>query len=373
MKKIYSLKIYLLVFIFFLTACSETKIITYKNLSYDSGFDTVYSYLENTKKSNDDAQKNFKDSCQLLKHYNDLFDIYHNYDGLNNLKTINDNAGKKAIKVDQSIIDLLKEAKHFYDLSKGEFDITIGSTLKLWHKYREEGIILNQQGKKGSLPTKEELEKTRFQKGWDKIKIDENKKTVFISDPNVSLDVGAIGKGYATELVARAMEKKGVKSGYVNVGRNIRTIGTKPKNEAWTIGVADPDGKLQNGLLSFNKKGSLSFVTSGDYERYYIANDNQMYSHIIDPQTLYPARYYRSVTILTADSGMADAMSTSLFTLSIKEGKELIKRIKKESGKEINAIWVMERNKVQDQKYELVDQYAISYTDGLNGNITLSK
>lgn len=373
MKKLCKKTIIFMISLSLLQGCSQAKINTYKNLSYDAGFDTMYSYLENTKNTQEEAKKNFDKSQELLKHYNDLFDIYHNYDGINNLKTINDNAGKQAIQVDQAILDLLKEAKHFYDLSNGEFDITMGSTLKVWHNYREEGISLNQEGKQGKLPSKEELEKTRTQRGWDKIEINETNKTVFIKDPNVSLDVGAIGKGFATELVAKEMEKLGVTSGYLNVGRNIRTIGDKPKGEAWSIGIADPEGKLPNGLVSFKNKGSFSFVTSGDYERYYIAEDGNMYSHIVDPKNLYPANRYRSVTILTKDSGLADAMSTSLFTLSIEEGKKLIERIKKETNQEVNVVWIMDPTKVQDQNYEKVDQYAISYTDGLKGNITLNK
>ena len=354
-------------------ACSNPKVTTYKNVSYDAGFDTVYAYLENTKKKEEEAKNNFNESAKLLKYYNNLFDIYHNYPGLNNIKTINDEAGKKAVVVDQAIIDLLKEAKKFYELSHGEFDITMGATLKLWHQYREEGIELNKQGKKGSLPSKAELEATKAHRGWDKIQINEEKKTVFITDPKVSLDVGSIGKGIATELVAKAMEKRGVQSGYINVGGNIRTIGSKPNNEPWSIGITDPKGQLTNGLVAFKKQGNFSFVTSGDYERYYIASDGKTYSHIIDPKTLFPANKYRSVTILTADSGLADAMSTSLFTLSIEDGKKLVERVKKETGQKIHVVWVMNPDKVQDKNYTMVGQYAISYTDGLKDQLTFSK
>lgn len=354
-------------------ACSNPKVTTYKNVSYDAGFDTVYAYLENTKKKEEEAKNNFNESAKLLKYYNNLFDIYHNYPGLNNIKTINDEAGKKAVVVDQAIIDLLKEAKKFYKLSHGEFDITMGATLKLWHQYREEGIELNKQGKKGALPSKAELEATKAHRGWDKIQINEEKKTVFITDPKVSLDVGSIGKGMATELVAKAMEKRGVQSGYINVGGNIRTIGSKPNNEPWSIGITDPKGQLTNGLVAFKKQGNFSFVTSGDYERYYIASDGKTYSHIIDPKTLFPANKYRSVTILTADSGLADAMSTSLFTLSIEDGKKLVERVKKETGQKIHVVWVMNPDKVQDKNYTMVGQYAISYTDGLKDQLTFSK
>ncbi|QRG86313.1 FAD:protein FMN transferase [Bulleidia sp. zg-1006] len=373
MKKISKKMLIALLSVTLFSACSETKITSYKNVSYDSGFDTSYAYLENTKKTEAEAKKNFIESSKLLKHYNELFDIYRSYSGIHNLKTINDQAGKKPVQVEQEIIDLLKEAKKMYDLSKGEFDVTMGATLKLWHQYREEGMALNQKKKRGNLPSKAELEATKSHRGWDKIQIDEEKKTVFITDPKVSLDVGGIAKGYASELVAKELEKRGVHSGYVNVGRNIRTIGSKPNNEAWSIGITDPEGKLPGGLLAYKKQGNFSFVTSGDYERYYIASDGKTYSHIIDPKTLFPANKYRSVTVLTADSGLADAMSTSLFTLSIEDGKKLIEKIKQESGQEINAVWVMNPDKVQDKNYTMVDQYAISYTDGLKDQLTFNQ
>ena len=138
---------------------------SYANTSLTEVFDTMYSFKEYSA-DHDLCVSHFKTSEKLLQNYTQLFDIYNNYDGINNLKTINDNAGKQPVEVDQVIIDMLKMAKQFYDYSDGEFDITIGSFI-VWHNYREEGIRkLNEEGKLGKLPGKEELEEASKHKGW---------------------------------------------------------------------------------------------------------------------------------------------------------------------------------------------------------------
>ena len=133
-------------------------------------------YTTNT----DSAATHFKDSTILLRYYNQLFDIYNDYDGINNLKTVNDNAGIKPVKVDKPIIDMLHMAKAFYDYSNGEFDITMGALLKVWHKYREEGIKLNAEKQLGNLPPEEELTQAAGCKGWDNVVINDEESTCLL-------------------------------------------------------------------------------------------------------------------------------------------------------------------------------------------------
>lgn len=350
---------------------TQTKEASYSNTSLEEVFDTVYSFKEYTS-DKELASAHFKASEKQLQTYTQLFDIYNTYDGINNLKTINDNAGKKAVEVDQSIIDMLQMAKQFYEYSDGEFDITIGSLLKVWHAYREDGMKLNEEGKLGKVPTKQELEKAAQYKGWDSIEINDDDNTVFIKDANVSLDVGGIAKGYATELVAQSMMQSGLECGILNVGRNIRLIDTKNKRE-WKVGIAspdgDPEGKYVNGLIILSLNHGDSVVTSGDYERYYKGEDGNIYPHIVDPKTMYPARYYRSVSIVTEDSGIADCLSTALFTMSIEDGKKLLQTIKENTGEDVDAIWICENDKTQDQKSKQVGNYSIVYTEGLEDHI----
>ena len=166
------------------------------------------------------------------------------------------------------------------------------------------------------------------------------------------------------------MIDEGMQAGFLNVGRNIRLVGNKPDGKDWVIGIADPSGTYTDGIVTITLDQPVSIVTSGDYERYYIGEDGNRYSHIIDPQTLYPASLYRSVSILTMDSGDADCLSTALFTLSIEEGKELIEAYENKTGNAVNVIWIMNEQQKQDTETVQVGDLYASYTQGLEGKLS---
>lgn len=339
----------------------------YSNVSTDAGFDTIFYYQEYNMDTNA-AKSHFETATSLFKHYNDLFDIYNTYDGINNLKTINDAAGKEAIKVDGDIIELLSLAKSFYSYSQQEFDITLGNLLQVWHAYREDGIALNNDGKQGNVPPLETLQEASSHKGWDHVQINADNQTVYIDDASVSLDVGGIAKGFATEKIAEKLESLddiGVVA--INAGGNNRTIGNKPDGSDWHVRIQNPDGG--DKLMIVSQLGSMSFVTSGDYERYYTALDGKRYHHIIDPKTLFPADLYRSVTIITKDSGAADALSTSLFTLNIEDGEKLLDEYTKQTGNDAQAIWILNTANDGPNMTNHMN-YRICYTDGLKNTIT---
>lgn len=341
----------------------------YSNISLDAGFDTVFYYQEYNADT-DAAKAHFDTAVSLFSHYNQLFDIYNDYDGINNIKTINDHAGVAPVKVDGDIIELLQEAQKFYELSEHEFDITIGSLLQVWHTYREEGMSLNEQGQKGKVPSVEELQQATVHKGWDKVEIDQDSSTVYISDPDVSLDVGGIAKGFAVEKIAEALEKeKDIGTVTINAGGNNRTINSKPDGSSWNVRIQNPDGGSKMVIVSAD--GSTSFVTSGDYERFYVAEDGKSYHHIIDPNTLFPADRYRSVSVITKDSGAADCLTTSLFTLSIDDGMKLLSEYEKESGNSADAIWIMDSDKA-DTTHEGKNHmnFYIVTTDGIKDSVT---
>ena len=158
--------------------------------------------------------------------------------------------------------------------------------------------------------------------------IDEEASTVQITDPETRLDVGAIAKGYAVEQVCREAPAGLL----VSVGGNVRATGPKADGQPWVVGIQSPDGDGEDFLHTLElSQGSV--VTSGDYQRYYTV-DGVRYHHIIDPDTLLPAAYWRSVTIVCADSGLADALSTALFTLPQEEGQALLNRW------DAQAMWV---------------------------------
>ncbi|NMB41748.1 MAG: FAD:protein FMN transferase [Firmicutes bacterium] len=277
---------------------------------------------------------------EQLAEYHRLFDIYNSYEGLNNLKTINDNAGIKPVKVDKKIISLLSFAKELYYTTHGKLNIALGAVLRIWHEYREKGILDPQSAE---LPAKELLEAAARHSSIENIKIDEEAQTVYLADPKMSLDVGAVAKGYAVEQVARHLEEKGVSSLLISVGGNVRALGGKSgKNgeEPWNIAVKNPDKEEPDADLCNLFITDCSVVSSGSYERYYTV-EGTMFHHIIDPGTLLPASYFKSVTVVCPDSGLADALSTAVFIMPLEMGREFI-----DSLAGVEALWVLDSGEI---------------------------
>jgi thiamine biosynthesis lipoprotein len=269
-----------------------------------------------------------------LTEYHRLYDIYHSYEGLNNIKTINDNAGKVPVKVDKELISLLLSAKEKYYLTNGKANIALGSVLRIWHEYREKGIS---DPLSAEIPPRKLLEQAARHTDIEDIIIDTKASTVYLSDPGMSLDVGAVAKGYAAERTARYFEDEGVSSLLLSVGGNVRAIGGKPgKNgmEPWNIGIKNPDKESPDTELCSVLISGYSVVSSGSYERYYTVNGTR-YNHIIDPSTLSPASYFTGVTIICRDSGLADGLSTALFIMPLEMGQKLVEGL---NG--VEAMWV---------------------------------
>ena len=287
-------------------------------------FDTVTSIAGKA-----DSEETFRAKTQavheeLLK-YHQLFDIYNDYDGVNHLKTVNDNAGIAPVQVDSRIIALLKDCKAYHELTGGMVNPAMGSVLKLWHVARNDGI---NDPANAYLPDTEALRQAAQHMDFAAVVIDEAASTVYISDPNVQLDVGAVAKGWATQRAA----ENAPEGLLISVGGNVCATGPKDANGTpWVVGIQNPDGGNDYLHTIYLTKGSL--VTSGDYQRAYVV-DGELYHHIIDPSTLYPSTLWRSVTILCDDSGLADALSTALFLLPLEEGQALLDK----TG--ASAVWV---------------------------------
>lgn len=267
-----------------------------------------------------------------LGEYHRLYSIYHRFEGLENLCTINElvDGAHRTVKVDRRVIDMLLYAKQMYDLTDGMVNIAMGSVLSLWHSYREIG---KDNPADASLPPMEKLQEAAKHTDITKMVIDEENCTVTLTDPFMKLDVGAVAKGYATECVARSLEERGITGYVLNVGGNVRAVGSKPDGTPWAIGLENPMGEEYLDYLLLNGQ---SIVTSGSYQRYYYV-DGKPYHHIIHPDTLMPSEGYLSVSVICKDSGFGDTMSTALFCLPLEKGIELV-----ESMPETEALWVTE-------------------------------
>lgn len=266
----------------------------------------------------------------LLREYHTLFDIYNAYDGVNNIKTVNDNAGVAPVKVDQKLIDLVSYAKEMYTLTSGKMNIAFGSVLHIWHNYREAGI---DDPKNAALPPMDDLTAAAAHCNIDDVIVDADAATIYLADPAMSLDVGAIAKGYAAQKVVDTLIGRGVTDLLLSVGGNVCGIGSRIDGTPWKVGIQNPD-LSSSEYLCYLAVRDTNLVTSGSYQRYYTVGDTT-YHHIIDPVTLMPATYFISVSVLAPDSGLADALSTALFNMPLSEGQAFVASLDN-----VEAMWV---------------------------------
>lgn len=291
-------------------------------------FDTITTFTAYCK--NEEEFNKYKDLVdKRMAEYHKLFNNYDKFENVNNFTTINENAGKEKVKVDQKIIDLLKEGKKWYEKTDGDIDIAYGRVLKIWLDLRE---AYEKDKDKIKLPSDKELEEAAKHKNIDAIEIDEENKTAYINDKEVQIDIGGIGKGYATELIKKELMEKGLKTGILSVGGDVAIIGDNPtrKSGLFKIAIKDPSLSEDHPYASVVSVKNTSVVTSGDYERYFELNGKR-YHHIIDPETNYPSTKFKSVSVITDDIADADALSTALFIKDLEEGKKLAKKFKAEA------------------------------------------
>ena len=278
-------------------------------------------------------ESEFKSTEQLiysrLESLHAQYDIYKDHDGVSGLYRVNSIVDGKhpTVTVSEELMSMLEFSKEAYELTDGEANIAMGSVTSLWHTARE-----NSESGNAAVPDLQELIAAAKSTDINALVLDRTNMTVCITDPEVTLDVGAIAKGYAVELVARELEKMG-KTGYIlNVGGNVRTVGSNPDGESFIAGISDPDNEKEEAVLV--RLGSEALVTSGSYQRYFTV-DGKRYHHIIDKDTLLPSAYFTSVTVLAADSGLADALSTALFSMPLEDGKRLVNTVEG-----VEAFWI---------------------------------
>lgn len=285
---------------------------------------------------------------ERLEELSGLYTIYDDDSEQNNIKTINDHAGIAPVSVGEEILDLLKFAESSYQNSNHQVDVTLGPVLAIWHDYRERGLA---NPALAAIPELALLQQASEKVALSKMVIDEDANTVFLEKEGMSLDVGAIAKGYAAQRIVDELKNEGFHSMVLTMGGNVVAVG-KPldgKREQWRVGVQNPENSAsQSDILDIVLVTDMACVTSGDYQRFYMA-DGERLSHIIDPKTLFPAKRYKSVTILHPDAGVADLLSTAIFILPYEEGLELAERYG------AGVIWVMPDNAMKTneayQKY----------------------
>ena len=288
-----------------------------------------------------ESEEAFMRQAELLKekllYYHQLYDIYNSYEELNNLKTINENAGITSIKVEREIIELLKLSKEMYEQTNGKVNVAMGSVLSIWHDYREHGVT---DPENASLPEMKELKEASEYTDMNHVIIDEDASTVYLEMPQMSLDVGSIGKGYAVQKTAEYARELGMENLLLSVGGNVCAIGPKMDGSKWTVGIQNPDFEDTKQYAGKVTVENCSVVTSGNYQRYYTV-DGKRYCHIINPDTLMPSEYFASVSIIARDSGVADALSTAIYNMPLEEGLSYVNMLEN-----VEAMWILENGDI---------------------------
>ncbi|NLD83233.1 MAG: FAD:protein FMN transferase [Clostridiales bacterium] len=284
-----------------------------------------------------------------LREYHQLFDAYSPYGEMHNLWYVNQYAAKGPVEVAPAFYDLLAWCREKWDAGFRQTNICMGSVLKIWHEYRTQGIADPEHAR---LPSLEALQRAAAHADFDSLILDGEKRTVYFADPEMQLDLGAVAKGYAADLVLPLLKEE-MPSFLLSLGGNVYA-GRPPLDgrENWNVGVQDPKASaLQvsvggTDILDVMEIHDLTAVTSGDYWRYYTV-DGVRYHHIIDPDTLFPAQGMVSVTIICESSLLADYLSTALFILPQAEGRQMLEKIGN-----AEAMWV-------------ASDGSISFTDGM--------
>ena len=270
--------------------------------------------------------KEFEDACAVvedtLERYHRQCDIYHEYSGVVSAMTLNRAAGTEPLAVEPELMAVLAFGKEMFDRTGGACHIAMGSVLSLWHDRREAAL----NGGEARLPDDGALRAAADHCDIRDLALDEAAGTALLLDPDMSVDLGAVAKGYAAEAAAKALADRGFTGYALSVGGNVRVLGAKPDGGDWTAGIQDPDSQSENAYILRVRLRDRALVTSGSYQRYYEV-DGVRYHHIISPETLYPKNDFLSVTVLCPDSGTADALSTALFNMDLEVGMDYVNQM----------------------------------------------
>lgn len=226
---------------------------------------------------------------------------------------LNLEAGQDEVLLSQETFEVIKKAKEYSELCSGAFDITAAPLVKLW------GVFSKDEG----VPLKKKIEDILYLVNYKEIILKDEKNSAKLLRIGQKVDLGAIAKGYAADRVIDIYRKNAVKSGFINIGGNVLTLGNKPDGSPWRIGIQNPF-KSRGEYIGIVKISDETVVTSGDYVRYF-EEQGIKYHHILDPRTGYPANSgIVSATIIGKSSMEADALSTAIFILGLRDGKELV-------------------------------------------------
>ena len=246
---------------------------------------------------------------------------------------VNQNAGIQPVKVDREVFDLVARSLRISSLTQGAFDITYGSIDKsLWN------FDVNMT----KLPDAETARKAVRLINYRNIEMNDAECTIYLREKGMRIGFGGIGKGYGAEMAKTVLKQRGVESGVVNASGDLTAWGLQPNGQKWTVGIANPD--LSQDVFSYMAISDLAVATSGNYEKF-VMIDGKKYSHTINPRTGLPVTGIKSVTIITTNAEIADAMATPVTIMGINTGLDLINQMK-----DIEAVIIDDHNRLFTSK-----------------------
>lgn len=281
-----------------LTACSGQSQPTEKTESFFAmdTYITFIAYGENAETVLSQA----KDRMMALEQLWSVTDAHSEIYAVNH-------ANGQPVTVSGETAELLSFVLDMAKKTNGALDPTIYPVLLAW------GFTIDEK----RIPSAEELAELSERTGYEKVM--QNGTAVQLPE-GMMLDLGAVGKGYAGDVIVELLKGNGITSALLDIGGNIQAIGAKPDGSDWRLGIRDPFGEGNVGVLRVR---DTAVVTSGSYERYFVGEDGKQYGHIMDPSTGYPAESgLVSVVVIAKEGKLCDALSTSLFVMGLDQATE---------------------------------------------------
>lgn len=220
-------------------------------------------------------------------------------------------AGGKPVRVSEELFTLLKRAQELSRRTDGAFDVTVGPFVQLWRRAR----------RTGQFPTEQELQEAKGRVGYEKMVIDDAKRTVQLLVQGMRLDLGGIAKGYALDCALKVLQQHGIRHALLEAGGDIVADLAPPGTAGWRIRIENASPQRQWVYLAL---GAIS--SSGDTEQY-VEYQGKRYSHIVDPRTGWGLTTRVAATVIARDGITSDSLATALCVLGKDAGMKLIRAI----------------------------------------------
>jgi len=231
------------------------------------------------------------------------------------ISTLNRCAGVSPVQLSDLTAEALRLSLQYADATGGAFDPTVAPLMRFWG--------FNKGPAMSAVPERTAISSVMEMVGFHHLSL--SNRTAFLDQAGMSVDLGGIGKGYAVDVCYQDLVKKGLKNMMVNLGGNIRCRGSAGPGQPWSIGVRDPFNP-DRIVGTLHLADGMAVATSGNYEKF-VEIEGKRYSHIMDPRTGRPVEGVASVTVIATNAVEADAMSTAIFVMGLKESQPVLRRL----------------------------------------------